>query len=246
MKMKKVEQKIKKTKALHVDLDQRFYPHPEILKAYKDNGAMDLFNANAPSYVCEERLFLASKASKKPIHHKIQAVYRRRVNRKEFCFFHNACFTKDYFGNIVDFFRIVGKYQVPVISKQFGLNPATIKSNSDLNQMMESQEKKRHVSGMQDYYQYEFEDIKPQLLEWRSKNIIDDNTALYAWTGDRRYNVLRWDDFINLGIDDLVLMGQAGKKFEGVLQGQHITPEILVALREKMKSEVIAEISGGK
>jgi hypothetical protein len=249
--MKKAEQKIKveqpkKTKVLHVELDARYNPHPKIVATYKDNGAMHLFNEHTPTYVCEERLFLASKASMKPIHHKIQGIYRKRVGRKEFCFFHNYCVTKDYFGNIVDYTRLVGKYQVPVISKQYGLNPGSIRSNSNVNEMMEAQEKNVHVSGMQDVYEFEWSAIKPQLQEWYRKGIIDDNTNLSAQIGDRKYTVRRWEDFINLGIDDLVLLGEAGNRFQSILQGQTITPEILSTLREKMKSEVIAEISRSK
>lgn len=108
-----------KAKVLHVDLGQGYYPHPEILKVFKDNGAMHLYNENVPMYKNEERLFLAAAASKKPIAHKINAVYRRRVNRREYAYFFDACFGKDFFGNPIYFTRLLGKYSIPKISKEF-------------------------------------------------------------------------------------------------------------------------------
>lgn len=110
---------------------------------------------------------------------------------------------------------------------------------------MEAREKNAHVSGMEDYYEYTYPEIREQLIEWYKKGIIDDNTQLYAQI-DTKYSVNRWNDFINMDLDDLVLMGRAGKRFESLLSGQPITKEILSALREKLKTEVIAEIGKAK
>lgn len=44
----------------------------------------------------------------------------------------------DYFGNVVQHTRMIGKFELPIISKTWGLNPAMIKNSSDVNKLMEA------------------------------------------------------------------------------------------------------------
>ena len=47
-------------------------------------------------------VFQASKVSKKPVRHAITEIYRKKVNDREYCFFHvKAISSTDYFGNNV-------------------------------------------------------------------------------------------------------------------------------------------------
>ena len=173
-----------KQKQLSVSLDEIKNPHPAILKAYDDANARHLFFEHIPVYVNEKSVFMAAKASKKPIKHEITGLYRKRINGKEYVCFHEEIIALDYFGNVVMHNRMVGRYELPIIGKVYGLNPGMIHGNSDINKMMEAQEREVSIDSIETIHEFEFEAIKPQLLKWKEQNIISDKTPLYVWDGD--------------------------------------------------------------
>lgn len=232
-----------KTKEDSIDLDQKFSPHPLIVKAYKDNDAMELFRelqVGGPAIDNENRVFSASKASGSPVRHKITGLYRKRVGNKEYIIFHEHLTTFDYFKNPVDHSRFLGKVDVPIIVKHFAINPATIRSNQ---QKITPTEQAAEVQGHNTVYEYEFEASKPQLVKWYKTGIIDEYTKLYAWD-EVKYNVGKFDDFIGLPFEDLILLARVGNKLTGVFKPEDMTKEILEMFRQTIKQEIQQQQQG--
>lgn len=226
-----------------IDLNQRFSPHPLVLKAYKDKNAMDLYHQlqlGSPEIDNENRVFSASNASGSPIRHKITGLYRKKIGNKEYIVFHETLITTDYFKNFVDHSRFVGKVEVPVIVRRFGINPATIRNNQ---QQLTPTEQAPEIQGHETVYEYEFEASKPQLVKWYKQGIIDDYTKLYAWD-DVKYSVSKFDDLIRLPFDDLILLARVGNKLTGVFKPEDMTKEILEMFRQTIKQEVQQQQQG--
>lgn len=239
----------KQKQQLSINLDEISYcPHPEVDRAYKEANAEHLHFMEIPAYRNESRVYLCSKASGKPVKHKITGIYRRQVpGDKEYVFFHEAMVTKDYFGNIVEHTRLCGRYEKPNIQKSYGIPQGRrLVSNTDVTETMQAQELEVYVNDIQTVHEWEFEQIKPQLQEWYKNGIIDENTKLYAWIGTSKYGVNSFQDFISLSIDDLTLLCRAGTRFQGLLKGQELTPKILDAIREKLQTELITQINTDK
>ena len=140
-------------------------------------------------------------------------------------------------------FRTVGKFEKPVIEKTMGINQGRIVGNSDIPKMMEAAVKEVSIDHFETIYEFAWEDIKPQLEQWKQQGIITDESQLYIIVGNQKYGKpFTWDEWLNLDIDDLILLSRAGNRFQGLLKGQELTKEVLGALREKLQAEVIAEI----
>jgi hypothetical protein len=94
----------------------------------------------------------------------------------------------------------------------------------------------------EEIHEFEFEKLKPQLIKWHDEeNVIDENTRLYIWVDGIKYSKpYTWDEWLNLEINDLVLLGKYGKKFDSVLGQDMGTKEILQALRNTLKEELLA------
>lgn len=233
----------KQTKEDLIDLNQQFSPHPLVLKAYKDKDAMQLYHQlqlGSPEIDNENRIFTASKASGSPIRHKITGLYRKKIGNKEYIVFHEHLATFDYFKNPVDHSRFVGKVEVPVIVRRFGINPATIRNNQ---QQVTPTEQAAEIEGHDTVYEYEFEAAKPQLVKWYKTGVIDDYTKLYAWD-DVKYTVRKFDDFVRLPFDDLILLARVGNKLTGVFKPEDMTKEILEMFRQTIKQEVQQQQQG--
>lgn len=231
---------------LKIDLTKlRYGPHPLVDKAFTDNRAEHLHFKEGPSYRNEERIILCSQASGKPIKFKITGLYRRQLaDGEEYVIFHLAELTYDYFGNIVTFSKLCGRYELPVFSKVYGIPIGRrLVSNTDVTKTMEANELDVNIDHYDQIHEWRFEDIKEQLKDWYQQGVIDSNTKLYAWQGTSKYNVQKFEDFLNQSLDDLILIGRAGTRFAGLLKDQIITPEILNKLREKLTGEVLTEIS---
>jgi hypothetical protein len=231
-----------KTKDL-IDLNKQFSPHPLVLKAYKEKDAMELYRTlqvGSPEIDNENRVFSASKASGSPIRHKITGLYRRKVGNKEYVIFHEHLATLDYFKNPVDHSRFVGKVEVPIITRHYAINPLTIRSDQ---QQIRPTEQAGEVQGHNTVYEYEFEAVKSQLEKWYRTGVIDENTKLYAWD-DLKYSVRKFDDFIRLPFDDLILLARVGNKLTGIFKPEDMTKEILDMFRQTIKQEVQQQQKG--
>lgn len=214
--MTKTSKQAQAPQELKIDLDQIMNPHSAILKAYADANAKDLFFPYKPEYMNEKRIFEASKSSGSPVKHLITGIYRKAAGSKEYVFWHEHLQTFDYFKNSIDHTRFVGRYEVPVITRNFAINPAGITSDTT---QVKPESGPPEIESMKTIHEFEFEELKPQLMKWKEQNIITDETHLYCWVGPIKYSKpYTWEEWLNLSIDDLVVLGKVGNRFDGILK----------------------------
>ena len=66
---------------------------------------------------------------------------------------------------------------------------------------------------------------------------------MYAWVDANKYKVQSFENFISLSMDDLILLGKIGKRFEGVLKpGDADSIETLRSLvKEELKKGMLSQ-----
>jgi hypothetical protein len=139
----------------------------------------------------------------------------------------------DYWQNKIDHTRILGRWERPSITRKWGLNPASLKSDSSPEP---GEIGDPEVDDFETVYDYEFSKIRDQLVKWKEKGIIGDKSIYYV-VSDRKYSMpYTWDQWLNLSITDLELLGQHGKKFGGLLKPGD--PKTLEVLRETIQQEI--------
>ena len=67
---------------------------------------------------------------------------------------------KDYFQNNVDHTRLIGRWEKPLITRQWFYNPATLKTGNQ-----EPTESQPSVESTETVYDYEFSEIRDQLVK---------------------------------------------------------------------------------
>lgn len=165
------------------------------------------------------------------------------MGEKEYCFFNEHLITHDIFHNPLDHTRTVGRFQKPHIVPILGYNPnATPDPNNPAE--LGPQAMGAQIESVETVYEWEWEKIKPQLQEWYKKGIIDDNTHLVSWVGTKKYTVNSWDEFINLRIQDLVLLGRVGFDATGLFdpKDKSTIDSILAIAREKGKEQLVKRL----
>ena len=141
--------------------------------------------------------------------------------------------------------RTLFRYQIPVVSKVYGLNPAMLRNNTDVNKAIEASEKEVSIESNEDVYEYEFEQIKPQLEEWYKKGIITDSqTKFYVWTNRKYAKPFTFREFMDYSIEDLVLMTQYNDKLSTAFKTSEINAEMLSALRKTIREELLTVPKG--
>lgn len=220
-----------------IDLNKIYNPHELVLDAYKKANAEHLFFPHESRYINENRVFIASNASDPPakIHQRIQSIYRKRVGKTEWLLLHNRLWSHDFFHNLVEWSRgPLGVVEVPVITRKRSINVAAMKSD---DMRVSPYESEPEISRFDTVYLWEFEKYKDQLLRWRDEGIIPEDCHLYYWTTDGiKYKVQKFEDFINLSGDDLILLGKVGHRFSGILKGGDA--QSVEALRTLLKEEI--------
>ena len=123
--------------------------------------------------------------------------------------------TKDYFGNLVMTPVEIGRWSKPVFSRTYAINPNMIKSTMSAEDM-KPKPSEPSIDGHETVYDYPWTPkLIEQLKSWYASGVISPNVNMYAW-GDTKFKVNRWEDFISLPFEDLELLGQAGKRFDGI------------------------------
>lgn len=232
----KTESETKEQKQITIDLDKIFNPNPGLLKTYQDAKATQYWIDRdlRPEYLNESRIFAAARASKKPIKHNIFSLHRKQVGSKEYCYFFDLMIAKDYFTNTVDHTRLIGKWERPVITQQYGIDVHSLRSTS---QPESGPIGDPVVESIETVYDYEFSKIKDQLVKWKETGIIGDNAIFYVVIENRKYSApYSWEQWLNLSIQDLQLLGEHGRKFTGLMSAQD--PKTLQVLKETIQQEI--------
>lgn len=229
-----------KQEELSIDLNKMWTPSELITNAYKEANAMDLFFADRSEFVNERRIWDASRASDPPaaIKHNIFSLYRKVVGSKEYLLFHETLYTTDYFKNGVDWTRYLGVVTVPKIVRRRSINPATIKSNTD---RVSPSDGPPEVESNEDVYLWPFEQVKKQIRSWREQGVIPQTAKFIAWVPPNKYSVINFEDFLELEIEDLVLINKMGSKLTGLYKPGD--PAILQTLKAMMKDAVKEQLA---
>jgi len=223
-------------KQISIDLDRIYNPNPALVKTYEDADATSIWfdKDHRPEYTNEARILAASKASKKPVKHNIFSLYRKQVTAggKDYCYFFDHMLTKDYFGNNVDHTRLIGRWDKPLITRQRYFDPNVLKTGSS-----EPSEGGASIESNETVYDYEFAKIRNQLVKWKEEGIIGDKANYYVVVGSNKYSMpYSWDQWLNLSIADLELLGLYGKRLSGTMQLSD--PKTLQILRESIQQEI--------
>jgi hypothetical protein len=225
-----------KQNQISVNLDEQLNPNKRLLAAYDTAGARELFKGDRyviPEYRNEERIFVASRTSKKPISHNLFSCYRKKVGSREHFFAFDHMITHEYFGSKIDHTRMIGKFEMPVIVSTYSINPSAIKSDTA---MIEPIRSPPSIESTHDEYDYEWEAIKPQLLKWKEQNIINDQTNFYIQVGSDKCGKFSFEEWLNLKIEDLMLLARYRDRL-GMFTNEPI--ERLQVLREQLKHEMV-------
>jgi hypothetical protein len=169
-----------------------------IITGVNSSVTSSLFKGNRysiPEFKNEQPIFGASGSSKTPIKHNLFSCYRKKVGTKEYFFAFDLMITKDYFKNKIDHTRLIGHFEIPIIVSNYSISPSTIRSDTA---MIEPVQSPPEIESTHEEYEWEFEKIKPQLLEWKEQNIINDKTNFYAVIGSDKYGKFTFEEFINL------------------------------------------------
>ena len=147
--------------------------------------------------------------------------------------------TQDYFQNRLDWTRIVGRYDKPVLSQTHAMAVGLLRSDGTPEPIRSNVD----IESMGTVHEFEFEKIKPQLIDWKKKDIIDEETKLYAWIDGIKYSApYTWSQWLNMDLPDLVLLREHGKKYAGIIKTMDPNdPEILDLITAKVKSGVTTD-----
>jgi hypothetical protein len=227
-----------KQKQISVNLDVQMNPNPKLLATYKDANAEEMFKGNRysiPEYKNEERIFVASRSSKAPIKHNLFSCYRKKVGSKEYFFAFDLMTTKDYFKNKIDHTRLIGRFEMPVIVSNYSISPSTIRSDTA---MIEPVQSPPTIESTHEEYEWEFSAIVPQLKKWWESGVIPQTANFYVVIGNDKYGRYTFEEFVNLDISDLELLGKFGNRVRGVWKPGEPMTEKLETLREQLKQEL--------
>jgi hypothetical protein len=87
-------------------------------------------------------------------------------------------------------------------------------------------------------YTYPWEQVKDQILAWRSDGTIVDTTRFYVWT-DKRYTVPSFANWFNLSVDENIMLNSAGNRFDALYdKGDPVS-------LEKVKDIIRSELQKG-
>ena len=87
--------------------------------------------------------------------------------------------------------------------------------------------------------------MRDQLVKWNETGIIGDKTIFYIVVGNRKYSMpYSWDQWLNLSMSDLELLGLHGKKYNALLTPGD--PTALQLLRETIKQEISKNLLNSK
>lgn len=246
-KSKTVQQQKQQHKAklpLEINLDEPKNPNPAIKIAYTESGAIDQFYpfAETSEFQNEAKIFTFAAATKnnpdgQKIKHKIVSIYRIRQNDKEYCYFYNHMIVRDRLDNSYDWTRKIGKFELPLFNIDHGMLP----SSSDPSQFSEGI-RSTTIDRVDTIYSYTWEQIQPQIKKWRTEGLIADSCNFTVIFGTKRYTVKSWEEFINLKIEDLVLLNRTSLDVAGLFTGKDTLKEILQVARIKGKTALLKRL----
>lgn len=177
--------KQKQEQQVKIDLEKDcISPRKEIVDAYEKAGATDTWVDRdiLPEYRNNAHLRAASKGSGHKIVKKIFQLYRRRLsNGSEWLEFHISLATKDTWGNTLSLPLLLGKYDLPEFDRTYSFDPYQKRTTSGPEDMGPTPSAS-FINGYKEIYTYPWEQVKEQILTWRSDGTIVDTAKYIVWT----------------------------------------------------------------
>ena len=236
------KQKQEQVQQIKIDLDKDcISPSKLIVDAYEKAGATDMWIPERdmkPEYRANLRLHAASRGSGKKISKKIFSLYRRRLaNGSEWLIFHIQLSTKDGWNNSLGMPLELGFVDVPLFDRTYAYNPHTRTTTGEAQDMGPTASAP-YIDGYETQYQYPFEQVKDQILTWRADGTIVDSAKFAVWT-DKRYSVPSFENWLNLSVDDNIMLNMAGNRFDALYdKGDPVS-------LEKVKDIIRSELQKG-
>ena len=79
--------------------------------------------------------------------------------------------------------------------------------------------------------------MRDQLVKWKETGIIGDNAIFYVVVGNRKYSApYSFEQWLDLSISDLQLIGEYGRKFQGLMSAQD--PQTLEVIKQTIQQEI--------
>ena len=161
--------------------------HPKAKEVYTKNGLEYVVSAEDRT----EEMF-RGKAQERPIKHRIECIIRQKTGGKEYLIYQETLLSTDYKENRISWFHTVGKYQMPIVHKEYS-----------------EEEQKPVAVGVEEFdtvYEFEFtEDKLKELLE----NTYD-HTKFYVSDGNIIYGSFGLEEWKGKDFDALHHKGKTG------------------------------------
>ena len=233
--------KQKQEQQMKINLDRDCVSPPKsLIDAYEKESATDIWKDRdlKPEYRNNLRIHAASKGLGNKISKKIFYLMRRRfANSKEYHIFHISISTKDHWGNNLSIPLELGFVDLPVITRTYAFNPHSKRTTGSAEDMG-PKASEPSIDGFETTYTYPWEQVKEQILAWRKDGTIVDTAKFAVWT-DKRYSVPSFEHWLNLSVDDIVMLNMAGNRFDALYdKGDPVS-------LEKVKDIIRSELQKG-
>jgi len=231
--------KQKQVQQIKIDLEKDIISPPKLLcDVYEKENANEIWidRELKPEFRNNARIRAASRGSGNKIVKRIFSLYRRRLeNGSEWLVFHISISTKDRWGNNLSMPLELGFVDLPQISRTYAFNPHTRSTTGDSPEDMGPTASAPSIEGYERKYLYPWESVRDQILMWRKDGTIVDTARFHVWT-DRRYSVPSFENWLNLSVDDNVMLNTVGNRFDGLYnKGDAVSLE---KVKEIIRSEL--------
>jgi len=161
--------------------------HPKAKQIYDDNNLFYLETAHDQT----EKLF-KEKSKDRPIKTRVDAIYRLKVGGEEYLYWSETQFGTDYMGNRISWFNQVGKWDLPIVHKEYF---------PDQNKSIAT-----NIDDFEEQFDYPFTKEKLEELLKLSHH----KTMYMIDSGYIKYGSFSRDEFLNKSFDELLYKGKTG------------------------------------
>ena len=134
---------------------------------------------------------------------------------------------------------LLGSYELPIFERTYSFNPYSRKTTGDNPEDMgPTPSVDSFINGHETIYTYPWEQVKEQILSWRTDGTIVDSAKFLVWT-DKKYSVPSFENWFNLSVDDNIMLNMAGNRFDALYdKGDAVS-------LEKVKDIIRSELQKG-
>jgi hypothetical protein len=128
----------------------------------------------------------------------------------------------------------LGFIDLPIFSRTYSFDPHTRSTTSGPEEMGPTPSQP-FIENYETIYIYPWESVREKLLTWMKDGTIVDTARFYVWT-DKRYTVPSFENWLNLSVDDNVMLNMAGNRFDALYDKGD--PVSLTKVKDIIRSEL--------